>query len=64
MYKIFRALIIIVWVLDVINVPQMEFLDTTLPINFLGWLLLLLFLPNSSMTVNHVIKSQKQNKGA
>lgn len=64
MYKIFRALVVIVWVLDVINVPQMEFLDTTLPINFLGWFLLFLFLPNSNTTVNHVLKPQKQNKGA
>ena len=57
MYKIFRALITIVWVLDIINLPQMEFLDTTVPINFLGWFLLFLFLPTSnSQTVNHVLK--------
>lgn len=62
MYKIFRALIIIVWVLDVINIPQMEFLDTTVPINFLGWLLLFLFLPPSqSQTINHTLKI-KENK--
>ena len=61
MYKLFRALIVIVWVLDVINVPQMEFLDTTLPINFLGWLLLFLFLPTSqSQTINHKVKFDKE----
>lgn len=45
MYKTFKALVIIVWVLDIINVPAMAFLDTTLPINVLGWLLILLLLP-------------------
>lgn len=45
MYNTFKALLTIIWILDMINVPQMEFLDTTLPINFLGWLLIFLFLP-------------------
>ena len=63
MYKIFKALVIIVWVLDVINVPSMEFLDTTLPINFLGWLLMLLFLPpHNTQTINHVVKFKKNDK--
>lgn len=60
MYKIFKALITIVWVLDVINVPQAEFLDTTLPINFLGWLLLFLFIPTANtQTITHKIKVQE-----
>lgn len=35
MYKIFKALINIVWVLDILNLPSMQFLDTTYLIN--GW---------------------------
>lgn len=50
----------IIWVLDVINVPQVGFLDTTLPINFLGWLLILLFLPTSNtQTITHRLKVQE-----
>ena len=33
MYKTFKALIKIIWILDVLNIPQLEFLDTTYPIN-------------------------------
>lgn len=36
MYKILYTLIGITWVLDVLNIPQMQFLDTTYPINTLG----------------------------
>jgi hypothetical protein len=33
----------IVWLLDVLNVPGMGFLDTTIPINGLLWLLIWIF---------------------
>ena len=33
----------IVWLLDVLNVPGMEFLDTTIPVNGLLWLLIWIF---------------------
>ena len=42
MYKIFRALMNIVWVLDILNLPFMQFLDTTYPINGWAWFLILL----------------------
>ena len=45
MYKTFYAIIVIIWVLDVINVPSLSFLDLELPINELGWLLIWIFLP-------------------
>lgn len=45
MYKTFKALVIITWILDIINVPAMAFLDTSLPINWLGWFLIILLLP-------------------
>lgn len=48
MYKIFYSIITIVWILDILNMPFMEFLDTTYPINTLAWLLLWIFLPATS----------------
>ncbi len=45
MYKTFYSLIAIIWVLDILNVPGMAFLDTTLPINFFAWILIAIFLP-------------------
>lgn len=39
-----NTLLKIIWLLDVINIPGMEFLDTTLPINGLIWLLIWIFI--------------------
>ena len=46
MYKIFKAIILIIWVLDIVNIPQLEMLDTTYPINTLAWFLILLLIPS------------------
>lgn len=43
MYKLFKACLCIVWVLDIVNIPQLEILDTTIPVNTLAWLLIWLF---------------------
>ena len=51
MYKIFRALINIVWVLDILNLPFMEILDTTYPINGGTWFLILLVIPATAQTI-------------
>ena len=58
MYKILYALIIIIWVVDVMNINFIiegvnvrEYLDVTLPINGLAWFLILTFLPGTSVTV-------------
>jgi len=45
MYKTFLSLLTIVWVLDVLNLPFMEFLDTAYPVNTLAWLIIWLFIP-------------------
>ena len=45
MYKIFVALVNIIWILDILNMPFMEFLDTTIPINGLAWLLIFIVMP-------------------
>lgn len=54
MFKIFKTLIIIIWVIDILNInftinniQVAEFLDTTVPINFWAWLLIWLFMPSS-----------------
>ena len=49
MYKIFVALLNIIWVLDILNLPFMEFMDTTYQINGLAWLLIWLVLPATSV---------------
>ena len=49
MYKIFVALLTIVWVLDILNLPFMTPLDVTYPINGLAWFLIWVFLPATSV---------------
>lgn len=46
MYKIFYAILTIIWILDIVNFPGFEILDTTYPINFWIWLLIWIFLPS------------------
>lgn len=38
-----NKIITIIWILDILNLPFMEVLDTTIPINGLAWLLIWLF---------------------
>lgn len=47
MYKLGVAILTIIWVLDILNIPCMEFLDTTIPINTLGWFLIWVFIPST-----------------
>lgn len=37
-------LIFIIWLFDILNLPFMEFLDTTVPINGLLWLLIFIIM--------------------
>ena len=48
-YKIFVALLTIVWILDILNLPFMTPLDVDIPINTLAWLLIWVFLPATSV---------------
>ncbi|AIY78861.1 hypothetical protein U728_728 [Clostridium botulinum 202F] len=52
MYKIFYSLITIIWILDILNIPRMEFLDTQIPINTLAWLLIWIFIPSTTVKVS------------
>lgn len=51
MYKIFYTLLIIIWVLDILNIPGMEFMDTQIPINTLAWLLIWICIPSTTNEV-------------
>ena len=46
MYKTFRTMIHIFWLLDICNMPFMEIFDTLYPINGLMWLLIFLTIPS------------------
>ena len=59
MYKTFKALIKIIWILDVLNIPQLEFLDTTYPINGWAWVLILLVILSVSNDINIKIDKDK-----
>lgn len=55
LYAIFKTLITIVWIVDILNIDFLvngihvaEFLDVTIPINGWFWLLIWLFLPTIS----------------
>ena len=57
MYKMFNALLGIIWVMDILDFPCVEFLDTTCPINFWAWILIFLIIPNANAkTINHTFK--------
>lgn len=51
MYKIFYSLLTIVWILDITNMPFMEMLDTTYPVNTLAWFLIWIFLPSTKVVI-------------
>lgn len=40
MFRIFRTIIEIFWILDILNMPFMEMFDTTYPINGVAWFLI------------------------
>lgn len=42
MFKTFRCLVEIFWVMDLMNMPFMKMFDTTYPLNGLFWLITLL----------------------
>ncbi len=58
MYKIFKAVLTIVWIMDILNLPIVNFLDTEIPINGLAWFLIFILIPGTSVTqdIYHGIK--------
>ena len=51
MYKFFNAMLIIIWILDILNIPCMSFLDNQIPINTVAWLLIWLFVPSTTTII-------------
>lgn len=43
MEKLFRTILTIIWILDILNISQLQVLDTTIPINTLAWILIWIF---------------------
>ncbi len=62
LYRIFKAIIIIIWIIDILNINFVingvnvaSFLDVTVPLNGWFWFLIFLFLPSSEI----IYKSKK-----
>lgn len=57
MYKIFYALLTMLWVGDILNMPigLFEYLDGVLPINTLAWLLIWILVPSTKHKIVHTI---------
>ena len=58
MFKIFKTLLLVIWIIDICNinfvfngVEVADFLDKTVAINFWGWLLFWLLVPTSTTVV-------------
>lgn len=48
-----QAIIMLTWVLDIIDLPQLSCLDTTYPINTLAWWLIWIFvIPLTGVNIN------------
>lgn len=59
MYKTFYAILTIIWILDIVNFPGFEILDTTYPVNFWLWLLIWISLPSYKDTKTIEENNQK-----
>lgn len=47
MYATFYSCLIIFWILDILNMPFMDYFDNEIPINFLAWVLILTLIPSA-----------------
>lgn len=63
MFKIFKTLILVIWIIDICNINFMfngvevaEFLDKTVAINFWSWFLFWLLVPTSTTIVERSSK--------
>lgn len=51
MFKIFKCLFDIFWLMDIMNMPFMEQFDTEYPLNGLFWILAIIFVTYESQGV-------------
>ena len=50
--NVIKLVLILLWVLDITNIPFMEMFDTTYPINTLVWLLIWIFVIGFKIKIN------------
>lgn len=59
MFKIFKSILLIIWIIDILNINiningieylNANMLDVNIPINFLAWSLIWLLIPSSDTT--------------
>lgn len=59
MFKIFKSILLIIWIIDILNINiningieylNANMLDVNIPINFLAWSLIWLLIPSSDIT--------------
>lgn len=59
MFKIFKSILLIIWIIDILNINiningieylNANILDVNIPINFLAWSLIWLLIPSSDTT--------------
>lgn len=48
MYKTFCAILTIIWILDILNIPFTAFLDNEIAVNGLAWLLIWILIPSAA----------------
>ena len=60
MYKTLVAILLIVWVLDILNMPFMSALDTTYPVNFWAWLLIWVLIPSTDTIINKINNEEEK----
>lgn len=51
MYETFKAILIIIWICDILNMPFVECLDTSIPINGWAWLLIWILIPSAGVVI-------------
>jgi hypothetical protein len=58
MFKVLKTLILIIWIIDICNIDFVingihvaEFLDVTVPLNTLFWIILWILIPSSNYIV-------------
>jgi hypothetical protein len=51
MFKIFKTILIIVWIIDILNFKCVQCLDTTYPVNTLAWFLIWILIIGFKITI-------------
>lgn len=69
MFKIFKSILLIIWIIDILNINiningieylNANMLDVNIPINFLAWSLIWLLIPSSDTTRIKIRRSNNE----